>query len=217
MFREAKKCRGRFVSDDGAAVNVSVTKTWGGTDPFEVIFMKFSENAVHPNVIQRVVLDWTENNQAQGQNEGLHGEGNFTEPRIKDMRMTAHPYDFTSAGGQNHINMDFVIREFRFVKSSFIQLISYHILMFFRFPKSPGELLADPELRLIYTSTYKFSGLEGSLALSVEVKEASGDTHFSKDYKQEDQTERKFGVTFHKDSKYDKRSLIYNLDLFLSL
>ena len=124
MFREARKCIGRFVSNDGAAVNVSCTKTWGGTDPFEVIFMKFSKDAVHPSVIHRVVLDWTENNQAQGQNRGLHGEGNFTEARIKDIRMTAHPRDFSSAGGRNNIHMDFVIREFRFVKCSFIQMIS---------------------------------------------------------------------------------------------
>ena len=66
-----------------------------------------------------------------------------------------------------------------------------------------------PDLRLIYTSTYKFSGLEGSLALNVVVKDANGETQFSNNYKQADQTERKFGVTFQKDSKYDQRFLIF--------
>ena len=38
-----------------------------------------------------------------------------------------------------------------------------NLIYFLRFPESSGELLLDPNLRLLYTSTYTFSGLEGSL------------------------------------------------------
>ena len=116
MYREARRVIGRFTGSEGGAVNVACTKTYGGTDPFEVILLKYPKNTMNPSVIHRVVLDWVESNQAQGQNRGLHGESNFTESRIKDLRMTVQPRDFSSAGGRNHINLDFVVKEFRFVQ-----------------------------------------------------------------------------------------------------
>lgn len=130
MYREARRVIGRFTSSEGAAVNVACTKTYGGTDPFEVILMRYSKNTVDPEVIQRVVVDWIESNQAQGQNRGLHGERNFTESRIKDLRMTVHPRDFFSAGGRNYINLDFVVKEFRFVKFSLLQVYSGQNLIY---------------------------------------------------------------------------------------
>ena len=122
MYREARRVIGRFTNNDGGAINVACTKTYGGRDPFEVILMRYSENTVNAEVIHRVVVDWIESNQAQGQNRGLHGEGNFTESRIKDLRMTVNPRDFSSAGGRNYINLDFVIKEFRFVKFCLLKM-----------------------------------------------------------------------------------------------
>ena len=92
---------------------------------------------------------------------------------------------------------------------------------FLRFPESSGELLLDPNLRLIYTSTYTFAGLEGSLILKVVVKDANGDTLSADSFKQEDRMDRKYGVTTNKEHKYvQQRSFIevsLNLCKFLFL
>ena len=129
MFRETRKVMGRFVSSEAAAVNVAVTKTYGGIDPFEVILMRYSKDSKHPDVIQRVILDWTANNQAQGQNHGLHGEGNFTEERVKDLLMTSCKTGFSSADGQALVNIDFIIKEFRFVIHQKNILTSFRIII----------------------------------------------------------------------------------------
>ena len=92
---------------------------------------------------------------------------------------------------------------------------------FLRFPENSGELLLDPNLRLIYTSTYTFAGLEGSLILKVVVKDANGDTLSADSFKQEDRMDRKYGVTTNKEHKYvQQRSFIevsLNLWKFLFL
>ena len=92
---------------------------------------------------------------------------------------------------------------------------------FLRFPESSGELLLDPNLRLIYTSTYTFAGLEGSLILKVVVKDANGDTLSADSFKQEDRMDRKYGVTTNKGHRYvQQRSFIevsLNLWKFLFL
>ena len=92
---------------------------------------------------------------------------------------------------------------------------------FLRFPENSGELLLDPNLRLIYTSTYTFAGLEGSLILKVVVKDANGDTLSADSFKQEDRMDRKYGVTTNKGHRYvQQRSFIevsLNLWKFLFL
>ena len=92
---------------------------------------------------------------------------------------------------------------------------------FLRFPENSGELLLDPNLRLIYTSTYTFAGLEGSLILKVVVKDANGDTLSTDSFKQEDRMDRKYGVTTNKGHRYvQQRSFIevsLNLWKFLFL
>ena len=76
---------------------------------------------------------------------------------------------------------------------------------FCRFPKSVSELDLSPDMRLLCTSTYTFTGVEGSLSLSVIVKDGGPDGNilFSQTYEQKDQIERKYGVTFNKDHKYE--------------
>ena len=82
-------------------------------------------------------------------------------------------------------------------------------MYFLRFPESSGELLLNPDLRLIYTSIYTFSGLEGSLNLKVVVKDANGDTLSADSFKQEDRMDRKYGVTTNKGHRYvQQRSFI---------
>ena len=113
MFKEARQVMGRYENSGGGAVNVAVTKTYGGFDPFEVIFFRYDDKTSGPDVIQRVVMDLVSNNESQGQNRGLHGEGSFTEERIKNMTMTVEPRDFSSARGASHLNIEFKIQEYR--------------------------------------------------------------------------------------------------------
>ena len=86
---------------------------------------------------------------------------------------------------------------------------------FLRFPESSGELLLDPNLRLIYTSTYTFAGLEGSLNLKVVVKDSNGDTVSSESFKQEDRMDRKYGVTTNKGHKYVQQRSFIEVSLIL--
>ena len=71
-------------------------------------------------------------------------------------------------------------------------------------------------MRLIYTSTYTFSGLEGSLILKIIVKDSKGDLVSEDSFKQEDRMDRKYGVTTNKEHKYvQQRSFIeVSLDLW---
>ena len=57
------------------------------------------------------------------------------------------------------------------------------------------------DVRKVYISSYKFRGTEGSLTLEVIVKDKEEKTVFAQNYKQVDRTERKYGVTFKRDSK----------------
>ena len=88
-------------------------------------------------------------------------------------------------------------------------------MYFLRFPESSGELLLDPNLRLIYTSIYTFSGLEGSLNLKVVVKDSKGDTVSAENFKQEDRMDRKYGVTTNKGHKYVQQRSFIEVSLIL--
>ena len=114
MYKEARQVMGRYEKMGGGAVNIAVTRVYGGFEPFEIIFMRFDDNKDYrPNVIHRVVVDFVEEKVYQGQNKGLHGEGSFTERRIKDMTLTRKARDFVSASGSAHLNFEFKIQEYR--------------------------------------------------------------------------------------------------------
>lgn len=106
---------GRYESSDGGAVNIAVTKTYGGPDPFEIIIMRYDDKTSKPpaDVIQRVVLDLVNSKESQGQNRGLHGEGSFTQEKIKNMVMTVHPREFSSGRGSSHLNVELKVQEYR--------------------------------------------------------------------------------------------------------
>ena len=112
MYKDAKRVMGRYENSCGA-VSIAVTKTYGGFDPFEIIIMRFDDKTSTADVIQRVVLDYVGNNDSQGQNKGIHGEGTFTERRIKNMIMTNKPREFYSASGSSHLNFEFRVQEYR--------------------------------------------------------------------------------------------------------
>ena len=90
-----------------------------------------------------------------------------------------------------------------------------NLIYFLRFPESSGELLLDPNLRLLYTSTYTFSGLEGSLILKVVVKDPKGDLVSEDSFKQEDRMDRKYGVTTNKEHKYVQQRSFIKVSLIL--
>lgn len=115
MFEEARQVMGRYESSGGGAVNIAVTKTYGGMDPFEMIIMRYNDKTSRPpgDVIHRVVLDLVRDKESQGQNRGLHGEGSFTQERIKNMSMSVHPREFTSASGSSHLNIELKVLEYR--------------------------------------------------------------------------------------------------------
>ena len=117
MFKDARNVMGRYESSDGGAVNIAVTKTFGGLDPFELIIMRYDDKTSKPpgDVIQRVVLDLVSTKESQGQNRGLHGEGLFTQEKIKNMVMTVHPREFASASGSSHMNVELKVQEYRYI------------------------------------------------------------------------------------------------------
>ena len=57
------------------------------------------------------------------------------------------------------------------------------------------------DVRQVYISSYEFRGTEGSLTLEVIVKDTEEKTVFAQNYKQVDRTERKYEITFTRDSK----------------
>ena len=113
MFKKASKVIGRYEDTTGCALNVAITKTYGGVDPFEIILFYFSDKTKSPDVIHRVVLDSIGDQIFQGQARGSHGVANFTEERIKNIKMIIKPQDFSSARGQNHINIEINVQEYR--------------------------------------------------------------------------------------------------------
>ena len=109
--------------DDGEtkAVQVAVTKvdTCGGTDPHEVILMKFDNNKPGASSVQRVVVDLVATKKYQGQNLGTHGEGGektFGDQRIKNLEVLVHPCDFLSGDGNPLLNMQLIVKEFRYIR-----------------------------------------------------------------------------------------------------
>ena len=117
MFDDARQVMGRYESCGGGAINIAVTRTYPGFDPFEMIIMRYDDKTSRPpgDVIHRVVLDLVRDKESQGQNRGLHGEGSFTQERIKDMSMSVHPREFTSANGSSHLNIELKIQEYRYL------------------------------------------------------------------------------------------------------
>ena len=72
----------------------------------------------------------------------------------------------------------------------------------YRFPETAAELLLSAESRLLFTSSYLIQGIVGSLKLDIVVRDKNGSVVKSCSYRQTDRTERKYGVTFKKDSRY---------------
>ena len=115
MYKQASQILGRYEDTDGGAMNVAITKVYGGVDPYELILFYFPDKNGLAKVIHRVVLDkvGVTMTQAQGQNRGIHGVDNFTEERIKDMELVINPMDFCSARGQALLNIEVVLKEYR--------------------------------------------------------------------------------------------------------
>ena len=65
-------------------------------------------------VVQRVVVDNVGHNKQQGQNEGIHGEGEEHQVvRIKDMEIDSSPCDFVTGDGKVIWNVEVRVKEFR--------------------------------------------------------------------------------------------------------
>ena len=113
---------GRFEDDVGGSINVAVTKTYGPRDPFEIILIRSKTGDLNPSVIHRVVLDWINQSQAQGESRGLHGEKAFREETIKDFTLTSYPREFTSAG-RMHVKIECIVKEYRYLTFSYVHYI----------------------------------------------------------------------------------------------
>ena len=111
--QQAKKVAGRYEDTSGCALNVAISNTYGGRDPFEIILFYFPDKKKNPEVIHRVVLDSVGDKISQGQARGIHGVGHFTEERIKNVQLIVKPQDFCSASGQVHMNMEVIVEEYR--------------------------------------------------------------------------------------------------------
>ena len=116
MYKQARTVAGRYEDTSGCALNVAITKTYGGVDPvdpYEIILFYFPDKTKNPEVIHRVVVDRVADKISQGQVRGIHGVGNFTQDRIKDLELIIKPMDFCSASGQVHMNVEVIVKEFR--------------------------------------------------------------------------------------------------------
>ena len=110
MFSQAKKLVGRYEETKGQGdLTVSVTRLYGGRDPFEVLLRRRFNDSEGLRVVQRVVVDHVETGLCQGQNLGIHGEpgllSTFNDKKIKDMSLRF---------GRDETKVD--IKEFRYVK-----------------------------------------------------------------------------------------------------
>ena len=73
--------------------------------------------------------------------------------------------------------------------------------MYLRFPNSVLELHSPTDdSRLLYKSTYRFTGFEGALKLEVNV-EGKDEYKDIKEYKQTDRGDRRYSVSTNKESK----------------
>ena len=117
---------GRYeTKEDGGAISlkavqVAVTKvdTCGGRDPYEIILMKFENKNPGASSVQRIIVDSVEKGRYQGQNVGAHGEGGvmtFNEQRIKNLEVRLHPCDFLSGDGKPLLNIQLIVKEFRYM------------------------------------------------------------------------------------------------------
>ena len=119
MYKQASKIRGRY-EDTSAAINVVVTKVYGGLDPYEIILFYFPDKTkTAAQVIHRVVMDKVGSTAShdptisQGQVRGIHGIGDFKDERIKDVKLEVKPMEFCSARGQVYLNIEVTVKEFR--------------------------------------------------------------------------------------------------------
>ena len=115
ITKKASKVTGRYEDNTtGSALNVAITKTYGGVDPFEIILFYFPDKTKkNPEVIHRVILDYVGDQKFQGQARGSHGVSKFNEERIKNIEMIVKPQEFASASGQIHMNIEVVVQEYR--------------------------------------------------------------------------------------------------------
>ena len=109
MYNQAQKVIGKYEEIGGKGdLTVSVTKTYGGNDPYEILIKRKFQDSDGPRVIHRVVLDRTWTGVSQGANLGLHGEpgvlDTFTDKKIKEMVFRVLP-DFDK--------VELLVREFR--------------------------------------------------------------------------------------------------------
>ena len=79
---------------------------------------------------------------------------------------------------------------------------NYHLnSSLLRFPETIAELSLSAESRLLFTSTYCITGIPGLLNLDLAVRDGRGTILEEGTFKQVDKMERKYGVTFQRDSK----------------
>ena len=99
------------------AVHVAVSNNLyvPGKKPFEVIILRYSDknDISSMTVAQRNVLDEIAQGKFQGENVGLHGELNFNEKRIKNMKLDFNGYDFCNARGELLLKASIIVDEFR--------------------------------------------------------------------------------------------------------
>ena len=92
MYTQAQKLIGRYEERNGNGdLTVSVTKLYGGRDPYEILIKRKFTDSEGPRVIHRVVVDHVEPGVCQGANVGLHGEpgllDTFRDKKIKSMEL----------------------------------------------------------------------------------------------------------------------------------
>lgn len=113
------RLRGRYETEEKRAVQVAVTKVdTCGADPHEIIVTKLDSESPGATSVQRVVVDQVKRWKHQGQNIGSHGEGGamtFNQKRIKNMEVLEHPCDFLAGDGKPLLNMQIIVKEFRYV------------------------------------------------------------------------------------------------------
>ena len=102
------------------ALHVAVSSNLNvpGKKPFEVIILRYSDKNTNSSLIvaQRNVLDEIDQGQGgkfQGENVGLHGELQFNERRIKNMKVAFDGYDFCNAKGEVIFRATLIVDEFR--------------------------------------------------------------------------------------------------------
>ena len=116
MYTEAAKIVGRYESENGQAIHVAISDNINcpGQKPFEIMVLRYPDKTNFSiSTAQRVILEATNRNKAQGQVSDLHGERGFHNRGIKDFKLEVIYADFFSAGGKPIIKASLIIKEFR--------------------------------------------------------------------------------------------------------